>query len=202
MVRFLFDLDGTVTACETLPMIAHHYGVLGEVEELTRKAVMGDMPFGESFGHRVALLGHLPVDEVSRLVARTPLHELVVHFINAHRESCAIVTSNLDCWCSGLISRLGCRAHCSRALVSHNRVEAIARILNKEDIIEAYQAAGETVVFVGDGHNDRAAMSRADLAIAVGLLPGTPAASLTTVATHVFHDEAALCRQLEQMARR
>lgn len=202
MVRFLFDLDGTVTARETLPMIAERYGLMDEVEDLTRLAVMGGIPFGESFARRVAVLGRLPVDQVRALVARVPLHELVVDFITTHHESCAIVTSNLDCWCSGLIGRLGCRAHCSEALVSHNRVEAIAHILNKEDVIEAYQSAGDTVVFVGDGHNDRAAMSRADLAVAVGLLPGTPAASLTAVASHVFHDEAALCRLLEDVARR
>jgi cation transport ATPase len=53
---------------------------------------------------------------------------------------------------------------------------------------------------LGDGHNDREAMSCADVAIAVGLLPSTPAASLIGVAHHVFHDEDTLCRFLEALA--
>ena len=200
MVRFLFDMDGTVTACETLPMIARRYGILDEVEDLTREAVQGDVPFAESFERRVALLGRLPVDEVSHLVARAPLHERVANFIAAHREQCAIVTSNLDCWCDGLMAKLNCRSHCSSAVLADNRVAAIDSILNKEEVVDYYQAAGDNVVYIGDGHNDLAAMSRADLAIAVGLLPGTPAASLIKVARYVFSDEAALCRQLEVIA--
>ncbi len=200
MVRFLFDMDGTVTARETLPMIAERYGILDQVEDLTRGAVQGDVPFVESFEKRVAVLGRLPVDEVSRLVAQAPLHSHVVNFIAGHREQCAIVTSNLDCWCDDLIAKLNCRTHCSSACVTDNRVIAISHVLCKQDVVAAYQAAGDKVVFLGDGHNDREAMSRADVAIAVGLLPSTPAASLIGVAHHVFHDEAALCRLLEAIA--
>ena len=200
MVRFLFDMDGTVTARETLPMIAERYGILDQVEDLTREAVQGDVPFVESFEKRVAVLGRLPVNEVSRLVAHAPLHELVVNFIASHREQCAIVTSNLNCWCDELIAKLNCRTHCSSAQVADNRVQFITHILCKQDVVTAYQAAGDIVVFLGDGHNDREAMSCADVAIAVGLLPSTPAASLIGVAHHVFHDEDTLCRFLEALA--
>lgn len=181
-------------------MIAERYGMLDQVEDLTWGAVQGDVPFVESFEKRVAILGRLPVDEVRCLVAQVPLHELVVDFIANHREQCAIVTSNLDCWCSDLIAKLNCRTHCSSAQVTDNRVNAITHVLCKQDVVTAYQAAGDMVVFLGDGHNDREAMSRADVAIAVGLLPSTPAASLIDVADHVFHDEAALCSLLEAIA--
>jgi len=194
-------MDGTVTAVETLPMIATHFGLLDEVEELTQQAVMGDVPFAHSFTRRVALLGHLPVDEVNRLVAQVPLHRLVAGFVMRHSDQCVIVSSNLDCWCSGLLQRLGCKGHFSKACVDDNRVVGIDEVLSKRAVVDEYRAAGHQVVFVGDGHNDLEAMSHADVAIAVGLTPGTPAPSLTRVAHHIYRDEAALCRRLEALSR-
>ena len=40
MTKFIFDLDGTVTKEETLPLIAKHFSVEGEIMELTRNTVM------------------------------------------------------------------------------------------------------------------------------------------------------------------
>lgn len=34
-MKFLFDLDGTVTSKETLPIIAEHFGVQDQIAELT-----------------------------------------------------------------------------------------------------------------------------------------------------------------------
>ncbi len=198
-VRFLFDMDGTVTAAETLPLVAAHYGIMGDVEALTGMAVAGDIPYEESLRRRVALLAGLPVDEVSRVVASAPLHEHIARFIIKHHDQCAIVSSNLDCWCHALVGALGCPAYFSRARVDGNRVGGVEWILRKQDVVDAYKAQGETVVFVGDGHNDLEAMSHAHVAIAVGLLPGAPAASLVAAAHHVFTNEKALCRMLESM---
>ena len=197
MVQFLFDMDGTVTARETLPMIAAHYGLLDEVEELTRKAVSGEVPFDECFVHRVEKLGHLPVDEVRWLVEGTPLHTRVADFIAHHKGQCAIVTSNLDCWCGGLLEHLGCRAHCSTARVRDNYVAGVEDVLRKAAVVGSYKASGHRVVYIGDGYNDLEAMRCADVAIAVGFLPGTPAAGLAAVTDHVFDDELALCHCLE-----
>ncbi len=200
-MKFLFDMDGTLTARETLPMIAAHFGVQAPVADATIAAVTGEEPFDRSLRQRVAALGHLPVDEVSRMVATVPLHGLIVDFINSHRGQCAIVTSNLDCWCDALMRKIGCKAFCSRAQVAGNRVVGITELLQKEDVVDAYKAATrETVVFVGDGHNDLAAMCHADVAVAVGFLPGTPAASLAAVAHYIFTSEKELCAALEEMA--
>ena len=200
MVKFLFDMDGTITTRETLPMIAAHFGVRARVADATAAAVAGSLPFDQSLRQRVAALGHLPVNQVNRLVATVPLHALIVDFINNHRAQCAIVTSNLDCWCEGLIRKIGCEAHCSRARVEDNQVIAIETILHKQDVVDACKAAGETVVFIGDGHNDLAAMRHAHVAVAVGFLPGTPAASIASVAHHTFTTEQELCNALKAMA--
>ena len=41
MTKFIFDLDGTVTGEETLPLIANHFSVEEELMELTRNTVDG-----------------------------------------------------------------------------------------------------------------------------------------------------------------
>ena len=40
-MKFLFDLDGTVTSKETLPIIAEHFGVQDQIAELTHHTVQG-----------------------------------------------------------------------------------------------------------------------------------------------------------------
>ena len=64
MTKFIFDLDGTITKEETLPLIARHFKVEGKIEELTRATVAGEVPFIESFIQRVDILGKLPVSKI------------------------------------------------------------------------------------------------------------------------------------------
>lgn len=64
-IKFIFDLDGTVTSEEMLPLIAKHFHVEEEIVDLSRETTQGNMPFVESFIRRVFILGRLPVDEVA-----------------------------------------------------------------------------------------------------------------------------------------
>lgn len=67
MTTFIFDLDGTITQKETLPLIANHFGVQEKIEILTRETVLGRVPFVESFIRRVHILGKFPVNEINDL---------------------------------------------------------------------------------------------------------------------------------------
>ena len=44
MTKFLFDLDGTITKQETLPLIAKAFGVEA-IEGLTKETIAGNVPF-------------------------------------------------------------------------------------------------------------------------------------------------------------
>ena len=105
-IKFIFDLDGTVTSQETLPLIASHFGVQEEIEELTHRTIRGNVPFMESFIKRVHILGKLPVSEVSSLLENVPLYEKVRTFILANIDKCAIATGNLSCWTSKLLRKI------------------------------------------------------------------------------------------------
>lgn len=53
---YCFDLDGTLTRQELLPLIASSVGLEDEIEVLTQATIDGFLPFDKSFKLRVRLL--------------------------------------------------------------------------------------------------------------------------------------------------
>lgn len=198
MTKFIFDLDGTITKQETLPLISKHFKIQEEIDSLTIETVKGNIPFIESFIRRVYILGKLPIDEVSTLLANVPLHKGVIDFIQAHKENCIVATGNLECWIDKLAQNIGCCCYCSEGLIENNKVSKLTRILRKENLVERYKSEGERVVFIGDGNNDVEAMRAADISIASGLTH-MPANGVLSVADYLIFNEEALCRQLNQL---
>lgn len=198
MVYFIFDLDGTVTKTELLPLIADNFEVEADIGSLTSATVQGNIPFMESFIRRVHFLGKLPVDRIRELVSQVELFEGVADFIRQNRHCCALATGNLDCWIEGLAKRLGCQCHSSMARVEDNRIGKLLNILKKEEVVTRLQASGHKVVFVGDGNNDLEAMRVADISIATGLAHA-PAPAILSLADYLVYSEKALCRLLNQL---
>ena len=197
-MKFLFDLDGTVTSEETLPIIANHFNCVEQISELTAKTVQGNVPFIESFIRRVNILGAYSVSETTRLLSEVPLYPAIAKFIEEHKEDCVIVTGNLTCWCEGLFKKIGCQWYGSEALCEDDKVVKLKTILRKEQIVDQYKALGETVVFIGDGNNDLEAMRHANVSIATGLTHN-PAQSLMSICDYVIFNEQALVRQMRQL---
>jgi len=198
-MKFLFDLDGTVTSLETLPLIASHFKCKDEIAELTKRTVQGNIPFIESFIRRVNILSKYSVSESSDLLSQVPIFPEVQQFINDYRADCIIVTGNLTCWCDGLFRNIGCQCYGSEAECEDDKVVKLKSILRKEQIVDQYKALGETVVFIGDGNNDLEAMRHANISISVGLTHN-PALSLMAITDYVIFNEHALCRQMRQLA--
>ena len=197
-MKFLFDLDGTITAQETLPVIARLGNLSDTIDQLTRETIQGNVPFIESFIQRVNILKDIPVSMISQTLAEIPLYREVCAFINAHPDDCIVVTGNLSCWCEGLFAKIGCKCFSSEALVENDAVVKLKSILRKETVVELYQAQGEKVVFVGDGNNDLEAMRLADISIAAGLTHN-PANSLFAITDYMVFNEITLCRVLNQL---
>jgi HAD superfamily phosphoserine phosphatase-like hydrolase len=197
-IKFIFDLDGTVTAEETLPFIAKHFHIQAEIDNITKETIQGNIPFVESFIKRVQILGKLPVSKVSSLLGKVHLYPQLHAFIQENRNRCIIASGNLSCWVDELIEKIGCPAFCSEAVVENNRVVKLTKILRKELVVEDCRRDGYEVVYIGDGNNDLEAMRTADIAIAVGMTH-YPSKSLLPVSDYVIFNEKALCRQLNQL---
>jgi HAD superfamily phosphoserine phosphatase-like hydrolase len=196
--KFIFDLDGTVTAEETLPLIAKHFHIQAEIDSITKETIQGNIPFVESFIKRVHLLEELPSSEISSLLGSVNLYPQLQDFIQKNSAHCIIASGNLLCWVDRLIEKIGCRAFCSEATVENNRIIKLTKILRKELVVEEFQHNGYEVVYIGDGNNDLEAMRAADIAIAVGMTH-YPSKSLLPVSDYVIFNEKALCRQLNQL---
>ena len=166
---YLFDLDSTVTKAEILPNIAEKIGKGAEMRELTEKTMSGDLPFEDSFRFRVDMLKNVPVSEVSAYVADIPVSGKLLEFIRENKESCYIVTNNLDVWIAGLLDRIGMQDHCfcSKAKVKDDRIVRVTGVFSKGDIIDEFPE-GTRIVAVGDGSNDYDMLKRADIGISYG----------------------------------
>lgn len=197
-VKFIFDLDGTVTADETLPFIAKFFDVKEEIETLTQETIKGNIPFVESFIRRTQILGSLPVSEIADLLEKVRLYPNLFEFLQKNREHCAIATGNLECWVKKIIEKIGCQAFCSDAVVEDDKVVRLTSILRKESIVEKFQNEGYKVVYVGDGNNDLEAMRLADISIAVGMTH-YPSKSILPATDYLIFNEKTLCRQLNQL---
>lgn len=198
MVRFIFDLDGTVTAEETLPLIASHFEI-EEIKQLTQETIAGNIPFIDSFIRRVHILSQYPVSEVNNLLEDIRLYASVLEFIHMNKERCVIATGNLSCWVESLLMRIGVESYTSSAIVENDKVLKINTILQKEEVVRKFKERGETVVFIGEGNNDVESMRLADVSIASGLTH-TPAKSILSIADYLVFEEGALCRLLNQLS--
>jgi HAD superfamily phosphoserine phosphatase-like hydrolase len=192
---FLFDLDGTITSVELLPLIARELGLEEEIGALTRDTMAGLVPFDESFRTRVEILAATPVSRVVEIIDEVPVFEALLDWILAHREQCWIVTGNLDCWVDGWLRKHRLRYFSSEAAVDGDTV-SVGRILHKETVLRRF--AGRRTVMVGDGANDAQIIADADVGIGNAMVHDLPPAVLE-VADWVVMEENALCRTLSQL---
>jgi phosphoserine phosphatase len=193
---FFFDLDGTVTREEVLPRIATAFGVGHQIAQLTKRTIQGDIPFEASLRERVKILGALPVDAVSAVVADVELEPAIIDFIGRNSARCRIITGNLDAWLAKLAPRIPAQILSSRVSIVDNRVDAFLEIMDKSAAIEKF--SGARICAIGEGHNDLGMFERADVSVAYGGVH-QPASSLFDVATHVAYDPVTLCQFLSQL---
>lgn len=196
---FCFDLDGTLTKDEMLPLLAREIGQFEEMQALTAATIKGEIPFRESFLHRCRLLAEIPVSRVRQIVSAIPLHEKMVEFIQAHQDSCYIVTGNLDVWISPLIEKIGCPCYCSTAEVEGDKLLAVRRVLCKGETIQKLKKKHDKIIVIGDGMGDVPMFLEADVAIAyAGVHP--PVEALVSLSHHLVDDEARLWALLKRYA--
>ncbi len=196
---YCFDMDGTLTRQEVLPIIARQLGIEPEISVLTQATINGILPFDQSFRLRVRLLSQYPVKTVCQIVRNIILHDKIINFIRSKPEDCYIVTGNLDVWIVDFMNFVGCKYYCSQAELENGEIKGISHILNKSEAISKVRALGyDRIVSVGDGMNDVSMLETSDIGIAFGSVHA-PVLSLIKIANYVTFSESGLCNILNML---
>ncbi|MDR7119208.1 HAD family phosphatase [Rheinheimera soli] len=199
MKAYCFDLDGTLTRLELLPMIANEIGLHEEISALTEATIKGVIPFRKSFLLRCRLLNEISVSRVNEIVQEIPLYEAIVNFINANSQNCFVVTGNLDVWVLCLQKKIKARFYCSKASVKDNFIKSIDTVLEKSDAIDEIRRLGfEQIIAIGDGMGDVSMFEKADVGIAFGATH-EPIQSLIEHSNYITFSETALCKLLNTL---
>jgi HAD superfamily phosphoserine phosphatase-like hydrolase len=193
--KFLFDFDGTVTQVELLPLIGKQVGLFTELENLTIKTMQGEIPFDQSFLHRVDLLSTVRLSDIQEIILQAPIFEMLLDWIKFHRNDCAIVTGNLDLWIQPWLDLHNLKGFSSEGIELGNTY-VVKKILRKETVLENYP--NTKTIMIGDGANDARIMELSSLGIA-SELSHKIAPILWEHADYIVKDEKILCRILTQL---
>lgn len=193
-----FDLDGTITKQEILPLIAREIDLEDEISILTDATIRGLIPFQKSFRLRCRLLDSVPVSRVREIVANTELNLPLVEFINTHVEQCFVVSGNLDIWIEPLLTKIGCQHYVSTAQMENDRLLTISKVLDKSTAINHLREKFEKIIVVGEGMNDVPMFELADVGIAYGGVH-PPNSTVIQLSNYVVFDGVSLCKLLKTL---
>lgn len=196
---FCFDLDGTLTRQEILPLIARDIDLYQEFEALTLATINGIIPFANSFKLRCRILAEVPISRVKAIVAKVKLYDEIIRFVSKNNTCCFIATGNLDVWIEDIIHQIGCPAYSSTAKYTGDKLEGIEKILDKAEAVDNIRTKGfDRIVAIGDGMGDVSMFQQADISIAYGATHN-PNQTLLELSNFVTFNESALCRTLSTL---
>lgn len=198
---YLFDLDGTVTSQEILPLIAKEVGLYDEILNLTNQTIKGLIPFESSFKIRCELLKEVPLSVVQDVVRSVGIDPWIEDFVSKNSEKSFIITGNLDVWIEPLVKRLGVKTYSSIGKVNSsnpNELLGVKTILSKAEAVRDVRKKFSRIIAVGDGMGDVGMFEQADVGIAFGGVH-YPVEALLENADFVTFDGRGLCKLLEQL---
>ena len=197
---FAFDLDGTVTREETLPILAGELGLSEEMTRLTRLMMDGHFAFSESFRLRFHILKEIPLATIQGIMDSVELDPLIAEFIRGRKEDCAIVTGNLDLWVEPILKKLGCRAFTSKSAWDEQEGLILASIVDKGESVRTLREEADRVIAVGEGANDTPMFEAADIAVSYGGVH-RPVEAAIAASDYMARDAESLCKLLQMLSK-
>jgi len=82
-----FDFDGTLSDSEMMVLLGEQYGVADEIEEITTRAMNGELSYAESLYERAELLAGLPEAEAQAAYEQVYLREGAADVIEALNDA-------------------------------------------------------------------------------------------------------------------
>jgi phosphoserine phosphatase len=162
-----FDLDSTLVEEELIIEVARRAGRETEVEEITKKAMAGELEYRRSFIYRVALLRGVREDVIDEIWRGIHTPKEVVRLLQSLRmmgAKTAILSGAFSCFTDRARDRLGVdfaigneveiRDGIFTGNVSGPIVDAQLKLEKMRDFAAELNLTLEDVVAVGDGAND------------------------------------------------
>jgi phosphoserine phosphatase len=180
MPRFLvvLDVDSTLIENEVIELLAAHAGSLAQVEEITFRAMNGELDFEDSLRARVATLAGLPTSVFETVGSQVTVTAGVPDMIAGVRAAggCIGVVSGgfhevldpiaerlgLDRWRA---NRLEVVDGCLTGRVDGPVIDAAAKASTLREWASELEVPLSATVAVGDGANDLPMMAIAGLAV-------------------------------------
>ena len=184
------DMESTIIAQEMLDVLAGIAGIGPAVEEITARAMAGELNFEAALRQRVALLSGMPEETLHRAAEAMTLNSgarTLVATMRAHGAYCALVSGGFTCFTTRI--REACGFHEDRAnvleiaqgCVSGRVVEPIlgraAKLQALEKLTLRLGLDPRESCAVGDGANDLAMLGAAGLGVAYRGKPKVRAAA-------------------------
>jgi phosphoserine phosphatase len=179
--RFLvvLDADSTLIHNEVIELLAEHAGSRDLVEEITRRAMNGELDFAQSLRERVATLAGMSVsafEAVARRIRVTDGVPELIDTVHSAGGAVGVVSGGFHEVLDGLGARLGLdfwranRLAVDKGVVTGHVAGAIVDAAAKADALLEWAAetgiARSSTVAVGDGANDLQMMEVAALSVA------------------------------------
>ena len=195
---YCFDLDGTITSQELLPLMAAELDLYEEISALTRATINGLIPFEQSFKLRCKLLSDVPIKKVQEVADKVKLNKSIVQFIRENKDNSYVITGNIYEWIQPIIDKLGCKIFCSEGKFKNGRLSGLEKILDKGKVSKELRGGGKSIISVGDGMGDVLMFQESDLSIAYGGVH-EPIETLMKVSNYLVYNEDSLCRLLNTL---
>ncbi len=195
---YCFDLDGTITSQELLPLMAAELDLYDEISALTQATINGLIPFERSFKLRCKLLSDVPIKKVQEVAEKVKLNESIVQFMKENKDNSYIVTGNIYEWIQPIIEKIGCKIFCSKGKFTNGKLSGLEKIIDKGEVVKELRGSDKSIISVGDGMGDVLMFQESDLSIAYGGVH-EPIETLRKVSNYIVYEENSLCRLLNTL---
>jgi phosphoserine phosphatase len=188
------DMDSTLIQMEVIDELARIHGVADRVEQITRTAMAGGMPFELSLAERVAMLEGLSYERVMTVARHLPLTDgarEMLHVLRTLGYKTAVISGGFTFAANALKDQLGLDyAYANQLDVQDGKLtgrvlEPIVGPQRKADLLDTIaQREGialEQTIAIGDGANDLLMLERAGLGIAFHAKPKLRASADTAL---------------------
>jgi phosphoserine phosphatase len=180
----VMDMDSTLIRIECIDELARMHGVVDQVSDITRRAMLGELDFEASLRARVALLTGMPWAQVQQIADDLPIMEgaeKLIAVLKGLGMKTAVISGGFTFAAEALQRRLGLDYAYANTLevkdgVLTGRVkDPIVTAQRKADLLEGLalqeRISLEQIVAVGDGANDAVMIEKAGLGIAFHAKP-------------------------------